>query len=330
MPDTQDPEPSVPPAPELTAAAPEPAAEAAPEAPAASVPAEAAQEVPAEEKHEQRLAESALEAAHSNVLPLTPIETAAPETAAKQNGDRKHGHRGLRRGNAGRGNHHDANAAAHSVGIVENPKDAKESLSGKFVDGYEKDKEFRRAREKREAAAASAHEKSAAPAGTAAANVPESPAAPGWCLTEPAPANSAAGATDPLRRRNLQASAGASRGKLYIEPAPIPEQEKDPSLWQRFKAKLLSLFGLNKKKNKDGKKRRRGNKNGNGGNGKSFPPKNGAGKGGEFRKGDRGNDKRGEFRGGNRRGRRGRGRRGGNSGARPQSQNGGGSAPAAS
>ena len=233
------------------------------------------------------------------MLPLSPIENGAPETASGENAaERKHGRRGLRRGNAGRrGN--GKNAAAHSVGIVENPGDAEESLSGKFVDGYDKDKEFRRARERREKAA------------EAAARAEAAPHAQGWELREePVP--------EALRRRHPQSNAGGNRTKLIIEPAPIPEQEKDPSVWQKFKAKILAIFGLNKKKKK---KNRRGGKNRNR-KGKKF---NGQGDG--ARKENRDGNAGREFRGGNRRSRRGRGPRPGNSGARPH--NGGNGNPPA-
>ena len=260
--------------------------EIAPEAPA---PAEAA---PAEEKQE-RLVESSLEASHSEVLPLSPIAASASETAvpAEKGNEKKNARRGLRRGNSGRGNRNGKNAA-QSVGVVENPNEVKETLSGKFVDGYEKDKEFRRARERREKAESAQS---------------EAPAAHGWELKD---AN-----TEAARRRHPQSNTNANRAKLIIEPAPIPEQEKDPSFWQKFKAKVLAIFGLDKKKKKHDKKRRGGkyrNKQG-----KKFH-----GKGGQ----DDRNGKR-DFRGGNRRGRHNRGPRSGNSGARPQ--NGGNNTPAA-
>lgn len=276
-------------------AAPQAAENAAP-APAPEIPAAAAP-APAEEKHE-RLVESDLEAAHSRVLPLSPIESAEETPAAGNSEQKNRGHRGLRRGNAGRG-HRNGKNAAQSVGVVENPNEVRESLSGKFVDGYEKDKEFRRAREQRRKNA-----EGAAPVGETA------PAAQGWCLTD---------SSDPHCRRHPQSNTNANRTKLIIEPAPIPVQEKDPSFWQKFKAKVLSIFGLDKKKKKD--KNRRGGKYRNK-HGKKFYGDN---KGGDFRKGDRNN---GEFRGGNRRKRRGRGPRPGNSGARPQ-QNGGNGNPSA-
>lgn len=280
--------------------------DAAPQQPAenAAVPTPAAEETsaapaPAEEKHE-RLVESDLEAAHSDVLPLSPIEAPEDSASAPDEDRNRHGHgrRGLRRGNAGRGARR-GNNAAQSVGIVENPEDAQETLSGKFVDGYEKDKEFRRAREQRRNRA------EAAAAGAV-------PAAQGWCLTEP---------SDPTRHCHPQSNTNANRTKLIIEPAPIPEQEKDPSVWQRFKAKVLAIFGLDKKKKNRDKKKRRGGKYRNK-HGKKFP-----GKGGDFRKGDRNGNQ--DFRGGNRRNRHNRGPRPGNSGARPQNNGGNGNPPAA-
>lgn len=269
-----------------------PAPETTPDAPAVA---------PAEEKQQERLVESALEAKHSDALPLSPIETSAPVNAESENKNtNKHqGRRGLRRGNSGRGNRGGKNAA-QGVGIVENPQDVKETLSGKFVDGYQKDKEFRPRREK------------AKPEVAAKSNdaVSAEPQAKGWCPPE---------AQEASRRRHPQSNTNANRGKLIIEPAPIPVQEKDPSIWQKFKAKILAIFGLDKKKKKHDKKRHGGkyrNKHG-----KKFQ-----GKGGEFRKGDR-NGKQ-EFRGGNRRNRHNRGPRPGNSGARPH-QNSGGNTPAA-
>ena len=248
---------------------------------------------PAEEKHE-RLVESKLEASLSDVLPLSPIETAAPEAGRGEDaGRRKHGRRGLRRGNSGRGSREGKNPS-QSVGVVENPGEATETLSGKFVDGYDKDKEFRKARERREKAA------------EIAARADAAPAAQGWCLTE-------SSKTPP--RRHPQSNTNANRAKLIIEPAPIPEQEKDPSFWQKFKAKILSIFGLDKKKKKD--KNRRGGRNRNR-HGKKFRDGNRNG-GGEFRKDG---NRNGEFRGGNRRNRHNRGPRPGNSGARPQNNGG--------
>ena len=138
------------------------------------------------------------------------------------------------------------------------------------------------------------------------------PQAQGWELREePVP--------EALRRRHPQSNAGGNRTKLIIEPAPIPEQEKDPSVWQKFKAKILAIFGLNKKKKK---KNRRGGKNRNR-KGKKF---NGQGDG--ARKENRDGNAGREFRGGNRRSRRGRGPRPGNSGARPHN-GGNGNPPAA-
>lgn len=257
-----------------------------PETPAAPEPA------PAEEKQE-RLVESSLEASHSEALPLSPIDASSDEPVPAENGaEKKQGRRGLRRGNAGRGRR-DGKNAAQSVGIVENPGEVKETLSGKFVDGYEKDKEFRRARERREKTA------------NVAATEGE-PNAQGWCLKD---------APEGARRRHPQSNTNSNRAKLIIEPAPIPEQEKDPSFWQKFKAKILSIFGLDKKKKKHDKKRRGG----------KYRNKHGK----KFRGGK--NDRNGgnrDFRGGNRRGRHHRGPRPGNSGARPQN-GGNGNTPAA-
>ncbi len=244
---------------------------------------------PAEEKHE-RLVESELEASLSAVLPLSPIEASSPAASDGENANvKKHGRRGLRRGNSGRGSR-DGKNPAQSVGIVENPGEATETLSGKFVDGYDKDKDFRRARERREKAA------------EIAARADATPAAQGWCLTE-------SGESAP--RRHPQSNTNSNHTKLIIEPAPIPEQEKDPSFWQKFKAKILSIFGLDKKKKKD--KNRRGGKYRNR-HGKKF--RDGK-KGGDFRK-DGNHGGNGGFRGGNRRNRHNRGPRPGNSGARPQ------------
>lgn len=261
--------------------------------PATETPAALASEsAPAEEQKQERLVESALEASHSEVLPLSPISAPAEESlpVGGKNSDKKHGRRGLRRGNSGRG-HRDGNAnTTQAVGIVENPGDVKETLSGKFVDGYEKDKEPRRARERRE-------KTEIPPKG-------ESQSAQGWCLKE---------ASEVVRRRHPQSNTNANRAKLIIAPAPIPEQEKDPSFWQKFKAKILSVFGLNKKKKKHDKKRRGG----------KFRNKHGK----NFQGGKNDHGGKRDFRGGNRRGRHHRGPRSGNSGARPQG--GGNSSPTA-
>lgn len=252
--------------------------------PAAEVPAASAPEsAPAEEQKQERLVDSSLEASHSEALPLSPISASAEESAsvAGKNSDKKHGRRGLRRGNSGRGRRDGNAAAAQSVGIVENPGEVKETLSGKFVDGYEKDKEPRRARERREKTENPSKE--------------ESPSAQGWCLKE---------TPEAVRRRHPQSNTNSNRAKLIIEPAPIPEQEKDPSFWQKFKAKILSIFGLNKKKKKHDKKRRGG----------KFRNKHGK----NFQGGKNDHSGKRDFRGGNRRGRHHRGPRSGNSGARPQ------------
>lgn len=248
---------------------------------------------PVKGEKQERLVESSLEASLSNVLPLSPIET-EKKPAAEQNSNKGNQHRGLRRGNNGRnGKRGNENANRQSLGVVENPSDAKESLSGKFVDGYEKDSDFRRARERREVAASVAEKK---------------PAAQGWCLTD----------SDDPHCRHPQSNTNTPRAKLIIEPVPIPEQEKDPSVWQKFKAKILSIFGLDKKKKRN--KNRKGGKFRKNKNGKKF-----YGKGGDFRRNDENNGNR-EFRG-NRRRRHRRGRGNNNSGARPQ--NNGGNKPSA-
>jgi len=249
----------------------------------------------AEEKKQERLVESSLESSLSNVLPLSPIET-EKKPAAEQNPRKGNGRHGLRRGNAGRnGNRDGKNAQGSNLGVVENPSEAKETLSGKFVDGYEKDADFRRARERRENAQNAEKSK---------------PAAQGWCLT---------GSDDP-HCRHPQSNTNSARGKLIIEPVPIPDQEKDPSVWQKLKAKILSIFGLDKKKKHD--KKRKGGKFRHGKNGKKFYDK-----GGDFRRND-GNGGNRDFRGnGNRRRRQRRGRGNNNSGTRPQ--NNGGNKPSA-
>lgn len=241
---------------------------------------------PVEEKQE-RLVESDLEASHSEVLPLSPIAAASAGDAGAvvNDAEKKQGRRGLRRGNSGRGRR-DGKNAAQSVGVVENPGEAKETLSGKFVDGYEKNKEGVRSRDLRE--------KPDHPVKDTA------PGAQGWCLKE---------SSEGARRRHPQSNTNTNRAKLIIEPAPIPEQEKDPSFWQKFKNKILAIFGLNKKKKKQDKKRRGGkyrNKHG-----KPF-------QGGKNPQGDRNGNR--DFRGNNRRHRHKRGHRSGNSGDRPQNK----------
>ena len=252
----------------------------------------APESAPAEEQKQERLVESSLEASHSEALPLSPVvagtEEVAPATG--KNTDNKYARRGLRRGNSGRGRR-DGNAnMAQSVGVVENPGEVRETLSGKFVDGYEKEKAPRRARERREKTEIS-------PKG-------DSQGAQGWCLKE---------ASESVRRRHPQSNTNSNRAKLRIEPAPIPEQEKDPSFWQKFKAKILSIFGLDKKKKKHDKKRRGG----------KFRNKHGK----NFQGGKNDHGGKRDFRGGNRRGRHHRGPRPGKSGARPQG--GGSSSPTA-
>lgn len=255
---------------------------------------------PAEEQQKpERLVDSSLEASHSDVLPLSPIESETKPVNGNEKSAEKQQRHGLRRGNAGRSGNRDVNKSS-GPGIVENPGDVKETLSGKFVNGYDKDKEFRRAREQRRDAAIAREDAAAAHA-------------QGWCLT---------GSDDP-HCRHPQSNSNAGRGnKLIIEPAPIPEQEKDPSVWQKFKAKILAIFGLGKKRKND--KNRRNGKFRHDKNGKKFyGDKNG------FRRDGKNNGGNRDFRGGKRHGRnRNRGRHN-NSGARPQQNGGGNNTPAA-
>ena len=185
-------------------------------APAAQETAPKTEETPAK-PHTATLAEASLESSLSDVLPLSPIAGSEP-AANEAKREKKNERRGLRRGNSGNGKSKAGNSASGNVGVVENPAEFKETLSGTGPKPR-REREPRRENGKpfdvAAAAAATVSPEKTAPA------VEVKPGS-GWSIEEKKERN---------YRRN-QPNAGANnRPKLFIEPAPIPEQEAEPSFW---------------------------------------------------------------------------------------------------
>ncbi|MCD8283761.1 MAG: hypothetical protein LUD52_03460 [Opitutae bacterium] len=225
------------------------------------------------------LAESELESSLSSVLPLSPIggeSEPAKENAAKKVGEHHHG---LRRGNGGGKPQKNAGAAA-SVGLVENPAEFKETLSGSGPKPREQRERYRGNFQRRP-------QENARPAQA------DSPA--------PAAANPDDAASEEIREKIENARSGGSwriretpeknfhrqqsaprnpRPKLVIEPAPFPEQNAEPTLLERLKNRIREIFKIVKKKIKKKDRKRGGKFRGkdnrprkdfrNNGNGKNF------------------------------------------------------------
>lgn len=201
--------------------------------------AEQAPETPTTKPH-TTLAESALESSLSDVLPLSPIG-GKPEKTTSGNAEKKNGGRhGLRRGaSAKKGKPAGAGA---SVGVIENPEQFTETLSGSGP----KPRERRRDREARPQENVPAIASENAPANeNVAEKIEEIRQGAGWRIREKREKNF----------HHVQANAGTPRPKLIIEPAPIPVQEEEPSFWQKLKARILAFFKIGKKKHQRGKKR---------------------------------------------------------------------------
>lgn len=188
--------------------------------------------VPATESvgtHKAALAENELESAHADALPLSQI--GGEET--QNNTPKKHqnnGHRGLRRGNRGRADKNGV-PATQQPGPVENTSEVKETLSGS---GFNKP---RRQRFQNEKPADKVIDK----------NIENARESGNWRVEE---------AVSEPRKFHPQSNVDANNGKLHIEPAPLPVQEKEPSVFAKLWSKVCGLFGVKfKKKNKkSGKK----------------------------------------------------------------------------
>lgn len=187
------------------------------------------------EKPQLALAESALESSHSDVLPLSPIGSVAEQNVPGKFEKKSGGRHGLRRGASGQKNKNGSVSA--SVGLIENPEQFRETLSGTGP----KPREPRRSRPENPVA------ENAKPVSESVAEKIEEVRQGGeWRVREKREKNF----------RHLQSNAGTQHPKLIIEPAPIPVQEEEPSFWQKLKARIFAFFKINKKKkkNKHGKK----------------------------------------------------------------------------
>lgn len=258
-----------------------------PESPAAGL--NEAANVPQEKPHHVGLAESALESSLSDVLPLSPIG-GEPEKSNDGKSENKFG-RNRRNRNASA----KKNGASAAVGVIDDPAQFTETLSGNGPKPRERRRDRQERREKAPTEAASA-EQPAAPASeevlppnaAVAEKIEETRQGGSWRVQEKREKNF----------RHFQAKSGAQCPKLIIEPAPIPVQEEEPSFWSKLKARILSIFGVGKKKKKNRHGRRRGGKrHGN----RSFDKKDFHGNGQNGRK-NFGRNRNSGFRGGNRNG----------------------------
>lgn len=249
-------------------------------------------------KQHTSLAESELEASMSDVLPLSPIGGVSENTNVISQAPKKSGERhGLRRGNAG-GRAQSSGSSASVGGLIENPAEFKETLSGTGVRPQARPHGNFQRRERNDNADQVANEK-------IREKIEEARNGGSWRIRE-----------KPEKTfHHPQSNTRTSQPKLVIEPAPLPEQKYGPSLFERLKTRILAIFGIGKKKGKKNRRRRHGkkfygNENNrfrndfrNGGNGKNF---------------DRNRQRNSGFRGNNRRFNK-------NGNSRPQ--NGGGNAP---
>lgn len=192
------------------------------------------------------LAESALESSLSDVLPLSPIGGEIEKNTNGNTGKKNGGRHGLRRGaSAKKGK----SGAASSVGVIENPEQFTETLSGA---GPKPREQRRREREARspENVPAGANSGSEPSEENVAEKIEEIRQGAGWRIREKREKNF----------RHALPNAGTPRPKLIIEPAPIPVQEEEPSFWQKLKNRILSFFKIGKKKKKHQRGKKRGGK----------------------------------------------------------------------
>lgn len=207
--------------------------------------AEQAPETP-EPKPHATLAESALESSLSDVLPLSPIGGEVEKNANGKSEKKNGGRHGLRRGaSAKKGK---SGAASPSVGIIENPEQFTETLSGTGPKPRERrhEREFAR----RENAPAESNSENLPSGENVAEKIEEIRQGAGWRIREKREKNF----------HHVQPNAGTPRPKLIIEPAPIPVQEEEPSFWQKLKTRILAFFKIGKKKKKQRNGKKRGGK----------------------------------------------------------------------
>lgn len=223
--------------------------DASPETPEVSTPAPVVQEaempqIPEEktEKPHVGLAESALEASHSTVLPLSPIGGDAEKNVGNKSEKKSGGRHGLRRGASGKKGKN--NGASASVGLIENPNQFTETLSGTGP----KPREHRR--ERSEEQPSNAPEAAKSETADVAEKIEEARQGGEWRIREKREKNF----------RHPQSNAGVARPKLIIEPAPIPVQEEEPSFWQKLKARIFAFFKISKKKKKHNRGKKHGGK----------------------------------------------------------------------
>lgn len=194
----------------------------------------------------QSLAESALESSLSDVLPLSPIGGESEKNNAENQEKKNGGRHGLRRGASAKKAKNASSGS--SVGVIENPEQFTETLSGT---GTPKPRERRREREARpqENAPANASEGTVVDENVAE-KIEGIRQGAGWRIREKREKNF----------HHVQTNAGTPRPKLIIEPAPIPVQEEEPSFWQKLKNRILAFFKIGKKKKKHQRGKKRGGK----------------------------------------------------------------------
>ncbi len=227
-----------------------------PESPAAGL--NEAANVPQEKPHHVGLAESALESSLSDVLPLSPIG-GEPEKSNDGKSENKFGRNRRNRNASAKKNGASASAA---VGVIDDPAQFTETLSGSGPKPRERRRDRQERREKAPSEAAPAEQPAAAapspsseevlpPNAAVAEKIEETRQGGSWRVQEKREKNF----------RHFQAKSGPQCPKLIIEPAPIPVQEEEPSFWSKLKARILSIFGVGKKKQKKNRHgRRRGGK----------------------------------------------------------------------
>lgn len=189
-------------------------------------------------KPQASLAEAALESSLSDVLPLSPIGGESEKNTSGKP-EKKNGRHGLRRGASAKKGKTGASGA--SVGVIENPEQFTETLSGTGPKPRD-----RRDTRPQENTVAEANVENASAGEAVEEKIEEIRQGAGWRIREKRE-----------KHFRVQANAGTPRPKLIIEPAPIPVQEDEPSFWQKLKNRILAFFkiGKKKKKNQRGKKR---------------------------------------------------------------------------
>ncbi len=262
-----------------------------------------------------RLSESQFESEHAELPPLSSIPAAGAaientaETADAPAESRTQARRGIGRSN---GSRNGKNQPQSSCGVVENPGEITENLSGKFAGGYGDRPENRERRRDRETPAATTETAETGP------NEFVPPVSQGSFKAEMNPERERQareekrrdrqpfGKTDsagnrerreqgrdwtPTQRNDGKPGERNPRQKLLIEPAKMPVQPSE-SLFEKIKKFFGNLFGMTgKTKAKTGDKKfgERDDKRGERGRGQYRDQRgHGRGRGGEFRHGNRG------------------------------------------